>query len=106
MMRRFLITSLALLMVLTNTLMAADVHAEAFSGRHAPDAELHADEHGDSGEHHAQCHHCCHAQGHFSSLLQHSHVNGFIASGDDWAILEAAQPHQPGHAPPVPPPKA
>lgn len=105
-MRRFLITSLALLLVLTNTLMVADVHAEAFSGRHSPDVELHAGEHGDSGENHAQCHHCCHAQGHFSSLLQHSNAGWSIASSHDWAILEASQPHQPGHAPPVPPPKA
>jgi hypothetical protein len=97
---------LALLLVLSNISLAADMHAEAMSGLHHPQMELHADDGcGDeNGENHPQCHHCCHAQGHFSSLPQRSCSDLSIA-GHDWDLSEIIHPHSPGYAPPVPPPK-
>ncbi|HEX7026209.1 MAG TPA: hypothetical protein VF268_03140, partial [Gammaproteobacteria bacterium] len=66
-MRGLLFTVMALLLVLTNTLMLADAHAQAASGQHTG-PEVHADGHCGPGEQHAECHHCCHAQAHFYSL--------------------------------------
>jgi hypothetical protein len=106
-MRLFSTTFLALLLVLTNVVLAADIHAEALTGQHHPDMELHAGEPcspGESGEDHLQCHHCCHAQGHFSSLPQRGYSDLALPS-HDWVLTEVVYPHQPGYAPPVPPPK-
>lgn len=104
-MRGSFFTLMALLLVLTNTLMLADVHAEAISGRHHAEPELHADGHCDSGEQYAQCHHCCHAQAHFYSLTQ-STSDDWFAAVHDWTLPAVVQPHLTGRAPPVPPPKA
>lgn len=100
---RFLTAVMALLLALTNIVLAADMHAEAFSERHHPEAALHADDH--DGEQHPQCHHCCHAQGHLSSLPQAAHFWSMPA-GHDWSVMVAVRPHSQGYAPPVPPPKA
>lgn len=104
-MRESLFTFMALLLVLTNTFMLADVHAEAISGQHHSEPELHADGHCDPGEQHAQCHHCCHAQAHFYSLTPSTHDDWF-SPDHGWTILAVVQPHLTGRAPPVPPPKA
>lgn len=96
---------MALLLVLTNTLMLADVHAEALSGQNLPEPELHADGHCGQGEQHSQCHHCCHGQAHFYSLLPYTQDDWF-ASARDWVPLSVAQPSLTDRAPPVPPPKA
>lgn len=104
-MRGTLFTLMALLLVLTNTLMLADVHAEAFSGRHLSEPALHVDGHCDPDEEHAGCHHCCHAQAHFYSLPQ-SVQDDWYAPGRDWSVPAVVSPHLSGRAPPVPPPKA
>lgn len=103
-MRGFFFTFMAMLLVLSNIVLAADMHAEAFSGRHHPEPALHADDPCDQGEQHAQCHHCCHAQAHFYSLTQHAHSDWFSA-GHDWVVSAIVQPHPLDQAPPVPPPK-
>jgi hypothetical protein len=105
-MGRVMITFLALLLSLTNIVLAMDIHAEALTGQHHPAMELHADADcgGKSGENHLQCHHCCHAQGHLSSLPQRSYFNSAIP-GHDWVLVETIHPRSPGYAPPVPPPK-
>lgn len=107
-MRRFVITFLALLLPMTNIVVAADVHAETYGGRHHPDMELHLDDHGDQGKDgkHHECPHCCHAQGHLSSLPQRSHTDWAVAPGHDWTLNDSTHPHPLQHAPPVPPPKA
>lgn len=108
-MRHFTATFLALLLVLTNMVLAADVHAEAFSGQHHPGVALHADDHdhGDPGDNnHPPCHHCCHAQAHFFSLAQHANADWSTAPGHDWTITDTSALRLLGHAPPVPPPKA
>jgi hypothetical protein len=105
-MYRFSTAFLALMLVLSNIVMAADIHAEAMNGQHHPQMELHDDDGcgGENGDH-PQCHHCCHAQGHFSSLPQRSYSDLRITA-HDWALTEITHPHSLGYAPPVPPPKA
>lgn len=108
-MRRFTITFLALLLPLTHMVLAADMHAEAFTGRHSSGASLHADNHGGPHENdvnHEACHHCCHAQAHLSSLPQDSHFSWTTTVAREWGLTRAVDRRSLGHAPPVPPPKA
>lgn len=108
-MRRFTITFLALLLPLTHMVLAADMHAEAFTGRHSSGASLYADNHGGPHENdvnHEACHHCCHAQAHLFSLPQDSHSSWTTAVAREWGLTHAVDRRSLGHAPPVPPPKA
>lgn len=107
-MRRTLFTLLAILLAMTNIVMMADAYAEVFTGQIRPNIELCADNPcspGRDGSREPQCQHCCHAQGHLTSLPQRSQAWS-IDAGHDWTLNDSVHPHPLRYAPPVPPPRA
>ncbi|MDZ7662992.1 hypothetical protein [Thiohalophilus sp.] len=101
-MRGIAILFLSFLLLVGNTAIAVDLHAEALNGQHHPESTP-DNKHPDKTTQ-AASHHCCHGQAHFLSVPTESRFNGLIATGHDWAILSTIRPEHPGHAPPTPPP--
>lgn len=97
---------LALLLLIGNTAIAADLHAEALSGQHHPESMSQSDNHHGhpDTETQAASHHCCHGHAHFLSIPAESRSNGLSATAHEWTILSTIRPEHPGHAPPNPPP--
>lgn len=93
---------LSLLLLIGNTAIAADLHAEALSGQHHPEST--SDNPSPHTGTHAACHHCCHGHAHFLSVPTDSRFNGITTTAHDWVIISTIRPEYPGHAPPTPPP--
>src|SRR5690606_29581979 len=100
---RYLLTTLAVLVTLTNLVLAADPHAPVHSGDHGHTLEAHVDSHtmtGDAAEPH---HDCCASHTHVLSLPS-SLALARIPEHQGWKRAQSTLPQQQGPPPLLPPP--
>ena len=94
---------LTALLVLNNVVLAGHMHVDIFDGQHLAGSAMHGGSNGHDGPH-PLCDHCCHAQGHFLSILQMSTACWHRPAVRDWTVAEFRHPHCLLQAPPLPPP--